>query len=56
MEPVAFSAVRASDNSHKANSKISFDKTLSDIGFGWNSKSSYFFTFTAISASGHHFK
>nr|CAH0112846.1 unnamed protein product [Daphnia galeata] len=41
LEPVAFSAVRApSNNSHKANSEISFDKTLSDIGFGWNSKSS----------------
>ncbi|XP_046638735.1 complement C1q tumor necrosis factor-related protein 4-like [Daphnia pulicaria] len=65
IEPVAFSAVRASDRSRKANSKIFFDTTLSDVGFGWNPKSSeftcfypgsYFFTFTAISASGHHFK
>ncbi|XP_046639591.1 complement C1q tumor necrosis factor-related protein 4-like [Daphnia pulicaria] len=65
VEPVAFSAVRASDKSQKSNSKIFFDTTLSDIGFGWNSRSSeficfypgsYFFTFTAISDSGSHFK
>jgi hypothetical protein len=65
VEPVAFSAVRASDKSRKSNSKIFFDTTLSDIGFGWNSRSSeficfypgsYFFTFTAISDSGSHFK
>jgi hypothetical protein len=65
MEPVAFSAVRASDKSRKAQSKIYFDTTLSDIGFGWNPKSSeficyypgsYFFTFTAVSDSGSHFK
>lgn len=65
VEPVAFSAVRASDKSRKAQSKIYFDTTLSDIGFGWNPKSSeficyypgsYFFTFTAVSDSGSHFK
>ena len=65
VEPVAFSAVRASDKSRKAQSKIYFDTTLSDIGFGWNPKSSeficyypgsYFFSFTAVSDSGSHFK
>ncbi|KZS05891.1 C1q-related factor [Daphnia magna] len=65
IEPVIFSAVRASDKSRKSNSKIFFDTTLSDVGFGWNAKSSefvcfypgsYFFTFTAVSDSGSHFK
>ncbi|KAI9556577.1 hypothetical protein GHT06_016367 [Daphnia sinensis] len=65
IEPVIFSAIRASDKSRKSNSKIFFDTTLSDVGFGWNVKSSefvcfypgsYFFTFTAVSDSGSHFK
>lgn len=65
IEPVAFSAVRASDKSRKSSSKIVFDTTLTDVGFGWNSRNSefvcfypgqYFFTFTALSDSGSQFK
>jgi len=58
MEPVIFSAVRASEQSRKAVSRIQFDKTLTDIGFGWDSGRNefncyypgvYFFTFAALS-------
>jgi hypothetical protein len=64
-EPVAFSAVHASLSSRRSVSKISFDRTVTDIGYGWYSRRSeficyypglYFFTFTAISPTTSYFK
>ena len=64
-EPVIFSAVRASEKSRKSVSRLAFDNTVTDIGYGWNPKrsefvcfnpGSYFFSFTAISDSTSNFK
>lgn len=65
IEPVMFSAVRASEKTRKSVSRVGFDITLTDIGFGWNpSRSefvcfypgSYFFSFAALSDSTSSFK
>ena len=64
-EPVAFSAIHASSSTRRSVSQIAFERTVTDIGNGWNSLRSefvgyhpglYFFTFTALSSSGTRFK
>lgn len=65
IEPVVFSAVRASEKTRKSVSKIVFDSTVTDIGFGWYPNRSefvcfypgaYYFSFTALSDSTSNFK
>ena len=64
-EPVIFSAVHATDKSRRSVSRVLFDITLTDVGFGWSSNRSefvcfyagtYFFTFTGLSDSTSNFK
>ena len=39
---VAFSAVRANTNSNYATSTVRFDRTITDIGYGWDPAQSHF--------------
>ena len=40
---VAFSAIRANTNSNSGNSQhIRFERTITDVGYGWNPNDSYF--------------
>ena len=42
-EIVAFSAIRANTNTNSGFSKpIQFERTITDVGYGWNSRESYF--------------
>lgn len=65
METVVFSAVRASDSSRRSVTKILFDNTVTDVGYGWDSSRSeficfypgiYFFSFSALSTPTSQFK
>lgn len=64
-DPVAFSALHASQVSRRSVSKILFDNTITDIGFGWYSDRSeficfypgaYYFSFNALSTPTSQFK
>ena len=64
-DPVAFSAVHASLTTRRSSSKIAFDRTVTDIGYGWYPRRNeficyypglYFFTFAAISPATSKFK
>lgn len=58
---VAFSAIRANTNSNSGNSQhIRFERTITDVGYGWNPSDSYFecyfpgtyvFSWSAVSPS-----
>ena len=64
-DPVAFSAIYASLSTRRSSSKIAFDRTVTDIGYGWYPRRNeficyypglYFFTFAAISPATSKFK
>jgi len=65
MEPVIFSAVRASDRTRQATQKVYFDNTITDVGYGWYPQrneficyypGTYFFTFSALTAPNSQLK
>ncbi|TRY79514.1 hypothetical protein TCAL_09334 [Tigriopus californicus] len=64
-EVVAFTAIRASRYSQGTNSNVKFDRTITDLGYGWDSNSgefkayysgAYVFSWSGVSPSSNNFR
>lgn len=64
-EIVAFTAIRASRYSQGTNSNVKFDRTITDLGYGWDSNSgefkayyagAYVFSWSGVSPNSENFR